>query len=621
MTNTDVPPEPKSISRDQRLALIGIFLATFLAAIDQTIVSTALPRITQELSGTERYAWVATAYLLAAVVAGPVFGRLAEITNVKRVYLCAAILFLFGSALCGLAPTMETLIGFRAIQGLGGGALFAVALTVIGLVFPPRIRGRVQGVFGAVWALSSVCGPWLGGLLTDHFSWRWVFYINMPIGAVALGFLARNMPSLEPARGPLLPGPRTPSASGHVKFDFLGAIFLASWTVPLMLGLSLGGTIYPWLSFQVLGCFGLATLGLVAFVVAESRINEPLFDLGLFKIREFSWSCLAMLFFGGAFMGVMLFLPLYLVAVKDLSATNAGLTITPLTLGIVVGSIFSGRYASRTSKPKPLLVGSCLWLSAAIFVVHLVLETDTPTALVLAMMVLIGLGLGPGMALFPLIVQAAVPRSRIGTATSASLLFRQLGMTVSAALLGTVMVSTLRVEFPAHLSPEFRQQGALTYDLAEMRDPAKLKMIVRNRFENMYDRIGRAMAGDEVARLELLIDPIVSEERKATIPPGGLPPGIRDRILPRIHENLRNKATLVVGQLKEGLKAGITAAVRQVYLFAALMALACVYFAMLLPQAGDQPGDTSGEPWEAVAEPGPVPVELIAKPDPSGDPV
>ncbi|MFS8639399.1 MAG: MFS transporter, partial [Symbiobacteriaceae bacterium] len=302
---------------ERRLAVIGVMLCLFLAALDQTIVSTALPRIIEELHGLDLYAWVATSYLLASVVGLPIFGRLTELMAGKWVFPIAAVIFLAGSALAGLSPGMEALIAFRGVQGFGGGGLFATAITTIGLLYPPRERGRIQGVFGAVFGLSSVIGPWVGGLLTDHLSWRWVFYVNMPVGAVALYFLMRHMPALAPER--------------RSSFDVPGALAMTLWTVPLILACSWGGSTYPWGSPQVLGLFALAAVGLVLFVVVERRSAQPLFDLSLFANPTFRWAVLALLFFGGTFLGSVMFLPLYLVQVKGFSASNSGLALTPLT--------------------------------------------------------------------------------------------------------------------------------------------------------------------------------------------------------------------------------------------------------------------------------------------------
>ena len=260
-------------AKEVRYTMVGILLGLFLAALDQTIVSTAMPRIVGELKGAEYYAWVTTSYLLASTVSAPVFGRLTELFSRKAVLVAAVLLFLLGSALSGLSQNMVELVLFRGVQGLGGGALFALALTTLAVLFPPRERGRLAGVFGAMFGLSSAVGPWLGGLLTDHFSWRWVFYVNMPVGAVALWFILRHMPRLSP-------GKREP-------FDFLGAFLLAAWAVPLMLAFSWGGSTYPWDSPRILGLFALAAAAFGLWVLVELRVPHPLFDLAVFRIPTF----------------------------------------------------------------------------------------------------------------------------------------------------------------------------------------------------------------------------------------------------------------------------------------------------------------------------------------------
>ena len=278
-----------SIQPKVRFTLIGVMLGLVLAALDQTIVSTALPKIVGDLKGTEYYAWVTTSYLLTSTVSAPIFGRLTELFSRKSILLIAVGIFLLGSALSGLSQNMAELILFRGVQGIGGGALFALALTTLAVLFPPRERGRLGGLFGAVFGLSSAVGPWLGGLLTDHLSWHWVFYINMPVGAVALWFIARYMPRLSPEH-------REP-------FDYLGAFLLLVWTVPLMLAFSWGGSTYPWTSPEILGLLALSLVGLLLWTWAALKVEHPLFDLSVFRIPTFALAAGASFFYGPAFLG------------------------------------------------------------------------------------------------------------------------------------------------------------------------------------------------------------------------------------------------------------------------------------------------------------------------------
>ncbi|RMH56826.1 MAG: DHA2 family efflux MFS transporter permease subunit [Deinococcus-Thermus bacterium] len=548
MRPTPQTPDDRFVQQRQ-LTLIGILLGLFLAALDQTIVSTALPRIVADLSGTELYAWVTTAYLLASTVSAPIFGRLTELFSRKAVLLVAVVVFLLGSALCGLAQNMPQLIVFRGLQGIGGGALFALALTTIAVLFPPRERGRVGGLFGAVFGVSSAVGPWLGGVLTDHLSWHWVFYINMPVGVVALAFILRYMPRLSPER-------REP-------FDFLGAFLLALWTVPLMLAFSWGGSTYPWLSAPILGLFVLSALSLVLWVWSQNRQPHPLFDLSLLRVRTFSLASAATFFFGPAFLGAVAFLPLYLQVVKGVSASASGVTVLPLTLGVVLGASSSGVLSGRMGRFKPLLLVGTLWLLATFLTLHFLLSVETPLWLAVLFFFLLGLGLGPAQSLLQIAAQNNVPPERLGSATAFTQLMRQIGSTIGIALLGTVLTHHLTAEtcrvFPENASCKpgalvQRSEGAAGLNLDEqfarleaqlvaalkgdvqayealMQDaqvPSEVKgELVKGGIPAQFARLERLMVatlkGDEGAYAELMRDPSLPEEYKAKLVKGGIP--------------------------------------------------------------------------------------------------
>ncbi|MGC8877541.1 DHA2 family efflux MFS transporter permease subunit [Thermus sp.] len=491
-------PTPQEV----RFTMIGIFLGLFLAALDQTIISTAMPRIVGELRGAEYYAWVTTSYLLASTVSAPIFGRLTELFSRKSILLVAVLLFLLGSALSGLSQNMAELILFRGLQGLGGGALFALALTTIAVLFPPRERGRLAGVFGAMFGLSSAVGPWLGGLLTDHLSWRWVFYINMPVGAVALWFILRYMPRLSPEH--------------RERFDFLGALLLAGWAVPLMLAFSWGGSTYPWGSPKILGLFALAALGLFLWVWAELRVEHPLFDLSVFRIPTFTFAALASFFYGPAFLGAVAFLPLYLQVVKGVSASQSGVTVLPLTLGVVLGSVGGGQLSARLGRYKALLLGSALFLLALFLAFHFVLRVDTPLWLAVLLFFLVGLGLGPAQSLLNIAAQNDVPMARIGSATSAVQFMRQIGSTMGIALLGTVLAGSLS----AHLSQAFPGGASAP---AVTRAGEGMALDLDREFARLEDFLVRALRGDEAAYRALQEDPAVPESFRKELTPGGLP--------------------------------------------------------------------------------------------------
>lgn len=439
--------------RDKMLTLAGVLLALFLGAMDQTIVSTALPRIVEDLHGVSRYAWVATAYLLASTTLVPIYGRLADIHSRKSIEIGAVVTFLTGSFLCGLAGQfgslpiigdgMNQLILFRAIQGLGGAGLFAMAFIVIADLFPPAERGRYQGFVGATFGIASVLGPVIGGFLTDHggaiiegvSGWRWVFYVNMPFGALALGFIGLKMP------------PLTPPAEGE-RMDYLAAALLICGLSPLVLGLSLDKQAYPWASATTLGLFGAAFVCLLLFVIRTSHSDSPLLDLTLFRNKVFSVSNLALFMLGAVFLSTVIFLPLFLVNVVGVSATRAGMGLIPLSMGVVFGATVAGQLVSRIGHYRRLMLGGGVLLLVGLFLLSQ-MPADIGFWQVTAYMVLCGLGIGPSMPLYTLAIQNAVPIRAIGQATSASQFFRQIGGTVGAAVMGTVLAVTLAQAVPS----------------------------------------------------------------------------------------------------------------------------------------------------------------------------
>lgn len=439
------------------LTLAGVLLAMFLGSLDQTIVSTALPRIVADLNGLSRLTWVSTAYLVASTALVPVYGKLADMYSRRRIEVTAILIFLFGSALCGLAGEfgplpllgdgMNQLVAFRAVQGLGGAGLFAMAFIVIADLFPPAERGKYQGFTGAVFGTSSVLGPFLGGLLTDHGTgllpgvegWRLVFYVNLPLGALALWFILTQMPALRP-RGETR------------RLDYLSALLLMSGLVPLVVALQLPRAHYAWTGPLTLGLLGLAVLLLTLFVLRSRRSANPILDLHLFENRVFRTANLALFLLGGAFLSIILFEPLFMVNVVGVSATRAGVSLIPLSLGVVLGSLVAGRMVSRFGHYKRWMLGG-----GVVVLLGLSLLATMPATIsygrVLAYVLFTGLGLGPSMPLYTLAIQNAVDMRHIGQATSASQFFRQIGGAIAAALLGAVLTLSLAHGLPAQARP------------------------------------------------------------------------------------------------------------------------------------------------------------------------
>jgi EmrB/QacA subfamily drug resistance transporter len=426
------PAEPPE-HHPQRVRLIfsALLLVLLLASLDQTIVSTALPTIVGDLGGLQHLSWVVTAYLLAATVTGPIYGKLGDLYGRKLVLQAAIVIFLVGSALCGLSQSMFQLIAFRAVQGLGAGGLMVVTMAVVGDIFTPRERGRYQGYFGAVFGVSTVIGPLLGGWFVDNLSWRWIFYINIPIGAVALSVIAVAFHARDE----------------HVRhrIDYLGAAVLAGSLSAIVLFTSLGGTTYDWASPQIvaLAVTGAALLAVFPFV--ETRASEPILPLELFRNRTFVVTSAVGFIVGLALFGAVTYLPLYLQVVRGLSPTRSGLTLTPLMAGLLVTSIVSGQLISRYGRYRVFPIAGTAIMSFGLWLLsHL--AVDTPTWQTLVGMVVLGLGLGMVMQVLVLAVQNAVDYRLLGVATSGSTLFRQVGGSIGVAMFGAIFANRLATE-------------------------------------------------------------------------------------------------------------------------------------------------------------------------------
>jgi EmrB/QacA subfamily drug resistance transporter len=421
-----------------RLIFGALLLVLLLASLDQTIVSTALPTIVGDLGGIEHLSWVVTAYLLASTVAGPLYGKLGDLYGRKLVLQAAIVLFLIGSVLCGLAQNMAELIAFRALQGLGGGGLIVTTIAVVGDIIPPRDRGRYQGFFGGVFGVSTVIGPLLGGFFVDHLSWRWIFYVNVPVGIVAFAVIASVFHS----------------RAEHVRhsIDYLGASLLAGALSSIVLFTSLGGTTLDWTSPAILILIGLGAVLLVLFALAESRAAEPILPLALFRNRIFDVTSAIGFVVGLSLFGSVTFLPLYFQIVKGESPTASGLRLTPLMAGVLVTSISSGRLISRTGRYRVFpIAGTAVTAAGMLLLARL--DVDTPLWTASAYTLVVGLGLGMTMQVLVLAVQNAVDYRFLGVATSGAVLFRQIGGSIGVSLFGAIFANRLHAQLAGELPP------------------------------------------------------------------------------------------------------------------------------------------------------------------------
>lgn len=556
------------LTREQKIfTFVGTLLGLLLGALDQTVVATAAPTIVEQLHiPPSLYVWITTSYMLASTVLVPVWGKLSDLYGRRKVVISGIALFLFASVLCGLSQSTYQLIAARALQGAGSAALFTTAFAVVADMFAPAERGKYSGIFGGVFGLASLVGPLLGGFITHHFGWHWVFFINLPVGALALFFIITRMPPL------LRPQAVKP------RVDWPGALLLALAIGPVLVAMSLsrrqmgeGAALGPGLPPEVTtALFAGGALFLFAFVAWERRRDQPLVDLALFKSRVFAVGNATVFVIGGVFMAPMVFLPLYMMRVQGVSETDAGLAMVPMTLGIIVGNIGSGQLASRLGRYKGTMVVGLLLLIGALAVMAFTLHDDATRGEVTLKMVLVGLGLGPSIPLYTIAIQNSIPPAQLGSATGVATFFRQMGGTVGVTLAGAVFAAAFADGLHAH------------------------EASVTARFQGSAVLISKALDGDAQAAAAARQQAWADDEAKAMLSGGGPREVVRRAMagspdLPRAEETAvaqaseRLNAKLELAKRRELERPGHTDGVRAVYRLALGLALLALLLTLVLP--------------------------------------
>jgi EmrB/QacA subfamily drug resistance transporter len=472
-STTDSPLSHRQIL----LVYSGLMLGMLLAALDQTIVGTALPTIVGDLGGLNQLSWVVTAYILASTISTPLYGKLGDLYGRKLLFQFAIVVFLAGSVLCGLSQNMAELIGFRALQGLGAGGLMVGALSIIGDLVPPRERGRYQGYMGGVFALSSVVGPLIGGFFVDHLSWRWVFYVNLPVAALALVVVAAVLP---------VAGERRPH-----RIDFEGAALLAGSAGALTLALTWGGTEYPWGSDTIVGLFVGGTALLALFGLQERRADEPIIPPHLFRNGIFRAAAAMGFLVAVAMFGAIVYLPLFLQVVHGVSPTSSGLRLLPLMGGLMLASIGGGRTISRIGRYRPFPIAGTLLMSAGMTMLSRVGVETSYLWLAMSMLVL-GLGMGLVMPVIVLAVQNAVDPRDLGTATSSTTFFRSIGGSFGVAIFGAIFSNRLGYWLPRTMPAKVNLHGGSAGTLLHS-SPAQLKALPAAVHSGLVEAFARSL--------------------------------------------------------------------------------------------------------------------------------
>lgn len=425
------------LSKERMIFVItGVMLSMLLSSLDQTIVGTSMPRIIADLNGLNHYAWVFTAYMLTSTVSVPIYGKLSDIYGRRPFYLLGMLLFLLGSALSGTSQTIIQLILFRGVQGLGAGAMMPIVIAIIGDIFPPAQRGKWQGLMMSVFGLATIVGPTMGGWITDNLGWRWVFYVNMPVGILALLVVFFSLPKQNRYKK-------------HV-IDFIGALYLIGATVPMLLAFSWAGTQYDWLSIQIIGLLVFSACMYVIFFLIEFVTPEPIINPSFFKNEIFSISVITTFLASVGMFGAIMYLPLFIQGVIGKSATNSGTVLTPMMLGFIVSSIIGGQILSRTGRYKLLAVAAFIIAGIGTFLLSQ-MNIDTSEGTIIRNMIITGLGMGTTMSLFTIIVQNSFKANVLGQATANLQFFRSIGGTIGVAILGSVMTNSFQSNLQASM--------------------------------------------------------------------------------------------------------------------------------------------------------------------------
>ena len=431
------------VSRRRLMAVVGgVMLGMLISSLQQTIIATAMPRIIAELNGMEQYAWAFTSFMLASTVMVPIWGKLSDLYGRRPFYILGLGLFILGSTLCGVAQDFTQLIIFRAIQGLGAGAMMPIMQAIIGDVFTPVERGKWQGAIMAVFGLSSIVGPVTGGWITDNWGWRWVFFVNLPLGLLALVAAGIALPKFQ-------------SRPARHRIDYLGSLLLIMGSVPMLLAFSWAGGQYAWGSPQIIGLLGFSVLVTGAFLLVEHRATEPVIAPSLFRNSIYSISVVTTFLITAGMFGAITFIPLYIQGVLGETPTNSGAVQTPMMLGFMASSIIGGQLMSRTGRYKVIAVTSLAVTGFGMFLLSR-MDAGGSGGLVIRNMIVVGLGMGSLMSLFTIVVQNAFPTSQMGAVTSSLQFFRSSGGTIGVAILGSAMINRFSREFSQGLSAQVR---------------------------------------------------------------------------------------------------------------------------------------------------------------------